>query len=328
MEKTRCFVGLGVRPNERLEEVPLMPKARYKIMRNYMPKRGARGLEMMHSTCTVQANLDYKSEQDMIDKTRLAVKIQPIVTALFANSPFYEGVSNGYESLRRHIWTDTDPDRCGVLKVALKEDFCFGKYVDSALSVPMYFIVREDKHIDCSGKSFLDYLNGNLDILPGEKPTIADWENHLSTIFTEVRVKKFIEVRGADAGNWRRTCALPAFWVGILYGEDSLVQAQNICAKWTIDDIEKLSNDVSKLGLNAVIRGETVLSIAKDLIEISRRNLIKRDIKDSVGSNESIYLNVLEDILQKKCSPAGDLLKQYNEKYDKDMEKLLRSIAY
>ena len=177
---------------------------------------------MMHSTCTVQANLDYESEQDMINKTRLAVKIQPIVTALFANSPFYKGTYNGYESLRRHIWTDTDPDRCGVLKVALEEDFGFISYINFALSVPMYFIVRENKYIDCTGKSFLDFLNGNLDIMPGEKPTIEDWENHLSTIFTEVRLKKFIEVRGADAGNWRRTCALPAFWVGILYGENSI----------------------------------------------------------------------------------------------------------
>ena len=170
--------------------------------------------------CTVQANLDFDSEQDMIKKTRLAVKIQPVVTALFANSPFYEGSFNGFESFRRHIWTDTDPDRCGVLKVALEEDFCFTSYIDYALSVPMYFVVRKINIIDCSGKSFSDFLEGKLDIMPGEKPALLqDWENHLSTIFTEVRLKKFIEVRGADAGNWRRTCALPAFWVGILYGE-------------------------------------------------------------------------------------------------------------
>ncbi|MDC3024201.1 glutamate--cysteine ligase [Alphaproteobacteria bacterium] len=322
------LVGLGVRPNEKLEEVPIMPKARYKIMRNYMPKRGGRGLEMMHSTCTVQANLDFQSEQDMIKKTRLAVKIQPIVTALFANSPFYEGSINGFESLRRHIWTDTDPDRCGVLKIALKEDFCFKNYVDYALSVPMYFIIREGKYLDCSGKSFLDFLKGNLDMFPGEKPTIEDWENHLSTIFTEVRLKKFIEVRGADAGNWRRTCALPAFWVGILYSEDSISQAENICVKWTTDDIEKLSVNVAKLGLDAKIRGEKVLDIAKGLIDISKCSLIKRNIKDSVGNNESIYLNVLEEILQKKLSPAKELLKNFYIEYDNSIEKLLRSIAY
>ena len=322
------LVGLGVRPNESYKEVPFMPKARYQIMRNYMPKKGSKGLEMMHSTCTVQANLDYESEKDMIKKTRLAVKIQPIVTALFANSPFYEGSNNGFESLRRHIWTDTDPDRCGVLKVALEEDFCFSKYVDFALSVPMYFVVRENKYLDCSGKSFSDFLSGNLNILPGEKPTIEDWENHLSTIFTEVRLKKFIEVRGADAGNWRRTCALPAFWVGILYGENSISLAESVCDQWTFDDIEKLSNDVAKQGLDAEIRGEKVLSLAKDLLEIARSNLLKRNVVDNLGNNESIYLSVLEEILQKKISPARELLKKFDIDYDNSMEKLLRGIAY
>ena len=322
------LVGLGVRPNESFSEVPFMPKERYQIMRKYMPKKGNRGLEMMHSTCTVQANLDFDSELDMINKVRLAVKIQPIVTALFANSPLYEGSNNGFESLRRHIWTDTDPDRCGVLKVALEEDFGFNSYVDFALSVPMYFIVRENKYIGCSGKSFADFLEGKLDVMPGEKPTISDWEDHLSTIFTEVRLKKFIEVRGADAGNWKRTCALPAFWVGVLYGEDSISLAEKICDKWTQDDIENLSNDVAKKGLDAEINGEKVIGIARDLLEIARNSLTKRNVKDAIGNNESIYLNVLEDILHKKISPAKELLTNFSKEYNNNMEKLLKGIAY
>ncbi len=322
------LVGLGVRPNESFSEVPFMPKARYQIMRNYMPKKGKRGLEMMHSTCTVQANLDFESEQDMISKIRIAVKIQPIVTALFANSPFYEGSYNGFESFRRHIWTDTDPDRCGVLKIALDDNFGFNSYVNFALSVPMYFILRDNKYIDCSGKSFLDFIEGKLDIIPGEKPTIADWENHLSTIFTEVRLKKFIEVRGADAGNWRRTCALPAFWVGILYGENSINLAEKICEKWTLNHIETLSHDVAKNGLDAEINGKKVLYIAKDLLEIAKSGLINRNIKDGEGSNESIYLNVLEEIIQKGVSPAKELLNNFGKEYNNDMEKLLKEIAY
>ncbi len=322
------LVGLGARPNESLEEVPLMPKARYNIMRNYMPSKGSRGLEMMHSTCTVQANLDFESEHDMIRKTSLAVKIQPIVTALFANSPFYKGVYNGFESLRKHIWTDTDPDRCGILKIALEDDFSFSSYVDFALSVPMYFIVRKKKYIDCSGKSFVDFLNGRLDIMLGEKPTFEDWENHLSTIFTEVRLKKIIEVRGADAGNWRRTCALPAFWVGILYGKNSIDSAEKLCDSWTLKEIEKLSFDVARQGLDAEIKKEKVLNIAHELLKIARNSLVERGFLDSLGNNESGYLSVLEEILHKKASPARELIYSFANKYNSSIQKLVKDIAY
>ncbi len=322
------LVGLGVRPNEDLEDIPLMPKERYLIMRDYMPSKGNKGLEMMHSTCTVQANLDFESEEDMVRKTSLAVKIQPIITALFANSSLYKGKPNGYESLRKHIWTDTDPDRCGILKVALEKDFSFSSYTNFALKVPMYFIIRDNKFINCSGKSFLDFLNGKLDILPGERPTIQDWENHLSTIFTEVRLKKFIEVRGADAGNWRRTCALPAFWVGLLYGENSINLAENICKNWTYENIENLSHDVAIQGLDAKINGEKVLSVAYKLLEIAKESLIERKIFDSQGNNESGYLNVLEEILQNKMSPGKLLLREFLEKHNSDINNLLKDIAY
>jgi glutamate--cysteine ligase len=192
----------------------------------------------------------------------------------------------------------------------------------------MYFVVRKNKYIDCSGKSFSDFLEGKLDIMPGEKPTIQDWENHLSTIFTEVRLKRIIEVRGADAGNWRRTCALPAFWVGILYGENSIGLAERICDKWTADDIENLSNNVAKKGLDAEIHGKKVLDVAKDLLEISRSGLINRNVKDAIGNNESIYLNVLEEIVQTKNSPAKELAKNFTQKYNHSMQELLKDIAY
>ncbi|MEC6997547.1 MAG: glutamate--cysteine ligase [Pseudomonadota bacterium] len=322
------LVGLGVRPNESVEQVPLMPKERYKIMRNYMPKKGSKGLEMMHSTCTVQANLDFESEEDMIRKTRLAVKLQPIVTALFANSPFYKGSFNGYESFRKHIWTDTDPDRCGILKIALEDKFNFSRYVDFALSVPMYFVVRDNSYIDCSGASFLDFLQGSLDILPGQKPTFEDWENHLSTIFTEVRLKRIIEVRGADAGNWRRTCALPAFWVGLLYGKHSIKLAEKICNSWTVKDVERLSIDVAKFGLDAVIKNEKVLDIARKLLNIARETLLERKVFDASGNDETGYLSVLEETLQNKASPARELMKNFETKYKSNIEKVIEDVSY
>ena len=322
------LVGLGVRPNESLKEVPLMPKERYKIMRNYMPSKGSEGLKMMHSTCTVQANLDFESEEDMIKKTRLAVKLQPIITALFANSPFYEGTFNGFESFRKHIWTDTDPDRCGILKIALEDEFSFSKYVDYALSVPMYFIVRNNNYIDCSGKSFIDFLQGNLDILPGKKPTFEDWENHLSTIFTEVRLKRIIEVRGADAGNWRRTCALPAFWVGLLYGKYSIKHSEKVCDSWTIKDIESLSIDVAKLGLDAKIKNEKVFDIASELLNIAKKSLADRKILDASGNDETGFLNIIEETLQNKTSPAKELIKNFEIKYQGDMDKMIEDVSY
>ena len=322
------LVGLGVRPNEELSEVSLMPKARYKIMRKYMPTRGTKGLEMMHSTCTVQANLDYETEIDMINKVNLSVKIQPIVTALFANSPFYKGLYNGFESYRKHIWNHTDPDRCGILKIGLRDDFGFRSYIKFALSIPMYFIVRNGKYLDCTGKSFKDFLDGKLDIVLGEKPTIEDWENHLSTIFTEVRLKKFIEVRGADAGNWRRTCALPAFWVGLLYGKKSISSANSICNNWSLKDIEKLSLDVAKKGLNAQVKGEKVHNLALELIKICKDTLEERSVLDSFGTNEAIYLQVLEETLTKGHSPAKELIKSFENQYEKDFNLLIEDIAY
>ena len=322
------LVGLGLRPLEKTSSVPWMPKARYKIMKNYMPKKGSKGLDMMLSTCTVQANLDYSDEQDMISKTILAVKIQPIITALFANSPFSEGSPNGFLSKRRYIWMNTDPDRCGILKIVFDEDFSFLKYVDYALSVPMYFVIRNGQYIDCAGKSFIDFMNGQLEQLPGEMPTIKDWEDHLSTIFTEVRLKRFIEVRGADAGNWRITCALPAFWVGILYDLDVLKKALFLCKDWSYIDIENLSFEAAKHGLKAKIKGFSVKEVATELISLAKIGLQKRAKYDTQGNDETQYLKVLEEIIETGRTPAEQLLEKYNSDWNKQIKNLIKEMAY
>ena len=322
------LLGLGLRPQENKDAVPWMPKPRYKIMKNYMPTKGKKGLDMMLNTCTVQANLDYSDEQDMQMKTLLSVKIQPIITALFANSPLSMGEPNGFLSKRRYIWMDTDPDRCGVLKVAFDEDFNFLKYINFALSVPMYFVKREDKYIDCSGGSFNDFLKGKLVQLPGEKPTINDWEDHLSTIFTEVRIKQFIEVRGADAGSWRRTCALPAFWVGLLYDEVVLSKALDLCKNWSFEKVEKLSYDVAKDGLKAKIDGIILEEVASELINYSKEGLNSRNITDGSGLNETHFLKVLEETITEKITPAEQLLLDYSNLWNGNITSLIKEMSY
>ena len=322
------LLGLGSRPFEKTSEIPWMPKERYKIMKDYMPKKGTRGLDMMLSTCTVQANLDFSSEDDMIKKTRVGVKIQPIITALFANSSLSAGVPNGFLSKRRYIWDDTDADRCGVLRVALEENFSFKKYIEYALSVPMYFIIRNNDYLNCAGQSFRDFMKGELKILPGELPTINDWENHISTIFTEVRLKKFIEVRGADAGSWSRTCALPAFWVGILYEENCLEEAEKICKDWSYDDVIKLSKDVSILGLKTSIKGYSLLDLSKELLAISKEGLRIRRILDNAGQDETGYLEVLEEIVSTGKTPAEVMLDNFNGKWKRNINMLIKDLSY
>ncbi len=322
------LLGLGLRPQERNEVVPWMPKSRYKIMKNYMPKKGSNGLDMMLSTCTVQANLDYADEKDMRLKTLLSVKIQPIITALFANSPLSLGKPNGFLSKRRYIWMNTDPDRCGVLKVVFDDDFGFAKYVDYALSVPMYFVKRDNKYIDCAGSSFEEFMNGKLKELPDIKPTISDWEDHLSTIFNEVRLKQFIEVRGADAGNWRRTCALPALWVGLLYDELALSKALDLCEKWSDEMVEKLSYDVARDGLKAKINGDIVYEIASELINYSKEGLNRRNITDGSGLNETYFLKVLEETIKEKKTPAEQLLLDYSNVWEGNITNLVKAMSY
>jgi len=322
------LVGVGSRPDEKLSEISWMPKERYNIMRNYMPSKGDLGLYMMSSTCTVQANLDYSSEIDMIRKFRLGLSLQPIVTALFANSPFTEGKPNGYLSWRSHIWSRTDPDRCGILPFVFEEDFSFMKYIDFALNVPMYFIQRKNKYINCAGLSFKDFMVGKLESCPGEFPNIIDWENHLTTIFTEVRLKQYIEMRGADAGSWNRICALPAFWVGLLYDEDSMRTAESICSKWTNKDRAYLYQKVPTRGLNLKLAGENLIDIASELIKISKNGLKKRNFLDGAGNDETGYLQPLEEIISEKELPAEKLLNLFNSKWNKEIKKVYSELSY
>ena len=261
-----AFLGLGYHPKWTLADMPWMPKQRYAIMRDYMPKRGTMGLEMMQATCTVQVNLDFDSESTMVRMFRTALALQPIATALWANSPLKHGKPNGFLSYRSHIWTDTDSDRCGTLPFVFEDGFGFERYVDHALDVPMYFVYRDGAYIDASGQSFRDFMDGKLPALPGELPTIKDWADHLTTLFPEVRLKKFLEMRGADGGPWRRLCALPAFWVGLLYDSDSLDAAWDLVKDWTADEHAMLRRDVPRLALDTPFRSRNVNAIALDAL--------------------------------------------------------------
>ena len=274
------FLGLGMLPKWNRADVPIMPKGRYKIMREYMPKRGSLGLDMMFRSCTVQANLDYGSEADMVRKLRVSLAFQPVATAIFANSPFTDGKPNGFMSFRSHIWTDTDPDRCGTLPFAYDEEMSFERYVDYALSVPMYFVKREGVYHDVTGASFKDFMKGQLAGFEGIVPTESDWEDHISTIFPEVRLKRYLEMRGTDGGSWRRICALPALWTGLLYDDEALIQAHDIAMSMLPEERDYLRLEVPKHGLRTPFRGGTLLDLAKTMVALSRAGLARRNFRD------------------------------------------------
>src|ERR1700675_2142704 len=288
------FLGLGMTPTWTRAEVPVMPKGRYRIMTAYMPKVGDHGLDMMYRTCTVQANLDYSSESDMVKKLRVSLALQPVATAMFANSPFTEGKPNGFLSFRSEIWRDTDPDRSGMLPWAFESGMGFERWVDYALDVPMYFVKRGEKYIEVAGQSFRDLLAGRLPGLPDERATISDWSNHISSIFPEVRLKRYLEMRGADGGPWRRLAALPAFWVGILYDDACLAAAWDIVKDWTSQERQTLRDEVPRLGFKATIRGRTLLDIARECVALARAGLSRRNRRDAGGANETRYLEPLE----------------------------------
>src|SRR4051794_3078427 len=275
------FLGLGMSPRWTREETPMMPKSRYKIMTAYMPKVGKYGLDMMYRTCTVQTNLDFSSEADMVKKLRVSLALQPVATALFANSPFTEGKPNGFLSFRSEVWRDTDNHRAGMLPFAFEPGMGFERYVDYALDVPMYFVKREDEYIDVSGLSFRDLLEGKLPGHGNLRATKSDWVNHVSSIFPEVRLKRYLEMRGADAGPWRRLTALPAFWVGILYDDASLDAAWDLVKDWSADERQKLRDDVPRAGFAAKIRGRTMLDLAKECLALSEAGLKRRNFCDS-----------------------------------------------
>jgi glutamate--cysteine ligase len=323
-----AFLGLGFSPKWSLEETPIMPKGRYKIMRDYMARVGRLGRQMMFRSCTVQTNLDFSSEADMRKKMRVSLALQPIATALFANSPFAEGRTNGYLSYRAHVWSDTDPDRTGMLPFAFEDGFGYERYVDWALDTPMYFVYRDGKYLDASGLSFRDFLAGKLSILPGEKPTMKDWEDHLTTLFPEVRLKTYLEMRGADAGPWSRLCALPAFWTGIFYDDDALDAAYALVQCWTNEDREALRRSVPTLGLKAPIKGLSAQDVARQAVAIARSGLKARSKLNAGGDDETGFLAELEDFAETGVTAAERLLERWRTEWRGDMTKLFEACAY
>ncbi|HEX7943879.1 MAG TPA: glutamate--cysteine ligase [Phenylobacterium sp.] len=322
------FLGMGFTPIWSRADVPVMPKGRYKIMREYMPKVGKLGLDMMFRTCTVQANLDFGSEADMVAKFRTSLALQPIATALFANSPFIEGKPSGYVSSRANVWTDTDPDRTGMLDFVFQDGFGFETYARYALTVPMYFAKRDGRYIDLAGKSFVDFMEGKLAELPGQRPTIKDWADHTTTIFPEVRLKKYLEMRGADAGPWSRLCALPALWMGIFYDSAALAAAWDLCKDWKIEDHERLRADVARRGLKAEIAGRTVQDVAKDMLAIAKQGLKNRNRLSGGMIDESSYLSELEQIAETGVTPAERLLELYETRWNRDASRVFEDFAY
>ena len=319
------FIGLGMWPDKTREELPMMPKGRYDIMKRHMPRVGSLGLDMMLRTCTIQVNLDYSSEADMAQKFRTGLALQPLATALFANSPFTEGKPNGYLSYRSHIWSDTDPHRTGMLPFVFEDGFGYERWVDYMLDVPMYFVFREGKYIDAAGLSFRDFLKGELSVLPGEKPTESDWWDHLSTAFPEVRLKSFLEMRGADGGPWSRICALPAFWVGLLYEQDALDAAWDLVKHWTMEEREDLRNAVPKLALDAPIPGGgTLQDLAKDVLRIARSGLTARARVNASGDNETGFLETLDEIVASGKVPAQVLLDRYHGEWNGDISRIYK----
>jgi glutamate--cysteine ligase len=305
-----------------------MPKGRSDIMRRYMPKRGKLGLDMMHRTCTVQVNLDFESEADMVRKFRVGLALQPVATALFAASPFTEGKPNGYLSYRSHIWTDTDPDRSGMLPFVFEPGFGIERYVDYILDVPMYFVFRDGKYIDVAGRSFRDFMAGRLPELPGELPHLGDWSDHLTTAFPEVRLKRYIEMRGADGGPWRRLCALPAFWVGLLYDGAALDAASDLIKDWRFEEMQALRASVPTLGLKALWRGGTVQDVALQVLRIAHDGLHRRNVLSRMGEDESHYLDTLFTIAASGRTPAEELLEDFETKWGGDIDRIYSAYQY
>lgn len=325
----KSFLGLGLWPDKKRSDLPIMPKGRYGIMLEHMPKVGTMGLDMMLRTCTIQVNLDYSSEPDMAQKFRTGLALQPLATALFANSPLLEGKANGYLSYRSHIWSDTDPQRTGMLPFVFDEGFGYEQYVDYMLDVPMYFVYRDGKYLNAAGLSFRDFLKGELSILPGEKPTISDWEDHLSTAFPEVRLKSFLEMRGADGGPWSQICALPALWTGLLYDQSALDAAWDLVKNWTMEEREKLRNDVPKMGLKAQIAGgKTLQHLADEILDIASMGLTNRARLNSSGDNEAGFLDPLRNIAKTGKTPADQLLEKFNGEWQGDIRKIYETMSF
>jgi glutamate--cysteine ligase len=322
------FIGLGFDPSWSREDVPIMPKGRYNIMRAYMPKVGQLGLDMMLRTCTVQANLDYESEADMVEKFRVSLALQPLATALFANSPFTEGKPNGFLSARANVWTDTDADRTGLIDFVFEDGFGFERYAKYALDVPMYFVHRGDDYIDASGQDFKAFMKGELPAYPGHRPVMDDWADHLTTLFPEVRLKKYLEMRGADAGPWSRLCALPALWGGLLYNKTALDAAWQLVKDWTPEDRRAMRAMAARTGLKGELAGRPVRDWALDMLTIARDGLKQRDHLSGGLVDESGYLDELFNIADSGITPADRLLALYHGRWQGDLSHLYAEEAY
>ncbi len=322
------MLGVGFDPEGRQEDMPWMPKGRYNVMRNYMPKVGGRGLDMMTRTCTIQTNLDFGSEADMVEKFRVSLALQPLATALFANSPFVEGKPTGRVSERSFVWTDVDPDRCGMLDFVFEDGFGFERYVDYLLDTPMYFVYRDGKYIDVAGESFRAFIEGKLPQLPGETPHMGDWGDHVTTSFPEVRLKRFLEMRGADGGPWSSICALSAFWTGILYDDAAQKAALALTRKWSAADMQSLRDAAAIDGLRATIAGRTLRDVAKDVLAIARDGLNARNRQDSSGDNEAHFLATLDDIAASGQTPADEKLALYHGEWGGSVKPIYARYAY
>src|SRR5471030_2925629 len=322
------FLGIGMTPNWTRADMPMMPKGRYRIMTNYMPKVGKLGLDMMYRTCTVQANLDFSSESDMVKSEEHTSELQSLATALFANSPFKEGKNSGFKSYRSHIWTDTDPDRCGMLPFVFEDGFGFERYADYMLGVPMYFVYRDGKYIDASGQDFKDFLKGKLAARPGELPTINDWADHVTTAFPEVRLKKYLEMRGADSGPLPMLSALPALWVGLLYDQGALDAAWDVVKGWTVADHDFLRNETPKTGLATQFKGRPLSELGREVVEIADAGLRARKRLDAQGRDETIYLAPLDRAVASGQALSDELLAKWQGEWKGDFAPLFRDYAY
>jgi glutamate--cysteine ligase len=327
------FLGMGFQPKWRRDEMPWMPKGRYQIMRDYMPKVGSLGLDMMTRTCTVQVNLDVENEADMVKKFRVSLALQPVATALFADSPFTEGKPNGYLSYRSHIWTDTDPGRTGMLDFVFDDGFGYERYVDYLLDVPMYFSYRDGadgqkQYIDLAGQSFRKFMDGKLDVLPGALPTLRDWSDHITTALPEVRLKQYLEMRGADGGPWNRLCALPAFWVGLLYDDTALDAAWDLVKGFSLAERHALRDGVPKHALKLPFRGASVRELALEALKISAHGLQRRAIRNRNGADESIFLTPLIESAEANQTPAERKLALFHGEWNGDIDHVFRQYAY
>ena len=324
------YIGLGASPDWTHEQVPMMPKGRYRLMTDYMGRVGTHGTQMMYRTCTVQVNLDFGSEADMVKKMRVALALQPVATALFANSPFFEDKETGYKSWRSRVWRDLDASRTGMLPFVFEDGMGFERWVEYMLDVPMYFVYRDGKYIDALGQSFRDFLDGKLPALPGETPTMSDWADHLTTCFPEARLKKFIEMRGADGGPWRRICALPAYWVGLIYDQTALDAAWDLCKDWDAETREALRVTASEEGIGAKVGNISMLDLARETVAISRAGLAARARPGAGGMipDETHFLNALEEVIETGMSPSCELTMKYRGEWGGDLSKIYAEYSY